>query len=87
MEHRAYDPETDYQPLDSFAWPGGYPILYWDETNSDAFCGRHAWSIVVREDVPLTAEIFYEGPPTWCAEGSHEIESAYGDPDAEKETD
>jgi hypothetical protein len=80
-EHeRHYDPDGDVKPLDEFAWPGGYPIAYYSE-DGDTFCGRHAWAVIVREDVAMSRDIFYEGPAEWCAEGSHEIPSAYGDPE------
>lgn len=82
-EPRTFDPETDRAPLDSYAWPGGYPIIYWDTANGDGFCGKHAWPVLVREDpMPnLEAAIFWEGAPEWCEEGSHWIDSAYGDPE------
>ena len=81
MEARSYDADTDYQPLDSYAWPGGYPIIYVDTDNGDVFCGKHVWPIIVREDAPMVRDIYYEGADEWCAEGSHAIPSAYGDPD------
>lgn len=77
---RPYDPDRDPQPLDTFAWPGGYPILYVTE-DGGTFCGAHAWAVIVREDVPMARDILWEGPAEWCEEGSHPIPSAYGDPD------
>lgn len=75
-----YDPDSHRSPLDEYAWPGGYPIAYYTE-DGDVFCGRHAWAIVIREDEPMVRDVHWEGPAEWCAEGSHEIPSAYGEDD------
>lgn len=67
---------TSDDKLPAYAWPGGYPIIYWCH-DSDILCadcatelgGLSGWMI------------FYEGPNEYCAECGKEIESAYGDPD------
>ena len=84
MEPRSYDPDRDPSPLAEYAWPGGYNITYWDTDTAEAICPKHAWALLVREEPEptLVAEIYWEGPPEWCVEGSHWIESEYGDPDS-----
>lgn len=73
--------------LPSYAWPGGYPILY--TSQGDTVCPDCANDI----DDPQTAAdldgyfIHYEGLPEFCGGCNKEIESAYGDPDAEEEED
>jgi hypothetical protein len=73
-----------------FAWPGGYPIVAFMEDgeimcpeccakNRDAILEaerRDSWRIA-------GADIFWEGPPVNCCNCNREIESAYGDPEAE----
>lgn len=90
--YRPYDPaDTDSVPLDAFAWPGGYSVVYWtaDETNGDvgtALCPAHAWVEIVQRDTPLVRETYDEGPPLLC-EGDtsrpHYVIASYGDPDAD----
>ena len=62
--------------LPAFAWPGGYPILYYDQ-DGDEYCADCA------EDDPLVtdASVYYEGPPVRCVECRTLLKSAYGDPD------
>ena len=69
-----------------YAWPGGYPILYFDRCG-DALCadcaGRARFLSAVRDGkaARLTGDIYYEGPPVDCAECGRTVASAYGDPD------
>jgi hypothetical protein len=65
---------------DSFA-DGGYPIIYVSR-EGDVFCGKCAPRHVSRE----TGSPFYEGSPEFCADCNEEIESAYGDPDADDDS-
>lgn len=73
----------------AFAWPGGYPILYMlgdceplcaacanGENGSEASVDHEdtQWRIV-------SADVYWQGPPTQCAHCNASIESAYGDPD------
>lgn len=72
--------------LPSWAWPGGYPILYVDGDN-ETLCADCATVVLDQEDPfpashrPTTWFIHYEGPPEYCARCNKEIESAYGDPE------
>ena len=66
------------EELPAFAWPGGYPIVYY-LGDGDAICSKcvndyHSYKQVKYGDV------YWEGPPEECAECGAEIESAYGDP-------
>lgn len=73
-------------PLAKFAWPGGYPIVHYVE--SDAFCPacaeriRDFGALDVSFD-RVHSDIYYEGPPLacdgWC--DGPRILSAYGDPE------
>ena len=65
--------------LPSYAWPGGYQIIYLDKDNC-ALCPACA-----NADLGSVKswEIYYEGPTTPCDECNCMIESAYGDPDSE----
>jgi hypothetical protein len=78
--------------LASFAWPGGYPIIYIAD-DGGVFCpdcanGKNG------SDASFDAEpgsgwrieagdIFYEGAPITCDHCATTIESAYGDPETE----
>lgn len=75
--------EWDNSPLrfPAFAWPGGYPIIYLDHDN-EVLCADCATK--ERADVEAY-DVFYEGAPVYCAECNVEIESAYGDPEADNE--
>lgn len=73
----------------SFAWPGGYPIIYLDKNNS-VFCPDCANDIDPNGEIPddpiIAGDIFYEGAPMECDGGCGKmIESAYGDPDEDDE--
>lgn len=75
--------------LPSFAWPGGYPLVYVCR-DGEVVCADCAVENIVygewsHSDDVLGADVFYEGPPEYCANCNREIESAYGDPDAEEE--
>ncbi len=62
--------------LTTFAWPGGYPVIYIDQ-------GEVLCSVCANDYKPalLAAGIHWEGQPETCADCNAEIESAYGDPD------
>lgn len=72
---------------------GGYPLILYT-TSSDVLCcdcvknnyrqiststHARAWDGWAASGV----DIYYEGPPAYCANCNAEIESAYGDPEAE----
>lgn len=84
--------------LMSYAWPGGYPIYYLTEdsgvlcpncANGDNGSEAHTESEDCdhcpddRQWLIVAADIHWEGPPMDCDHCGGEIESAYGDPDAE----
>ncbi len=79
----------------SWAWPGGYPIVYFtkdgvilcpdcanQKNGSEATQGHEypEWDLV-------GCDIHYEGPPEVCDHCHAQIESAYGDPDELDEDD
>lgn len=84
----AKDPDGD-DKLPAFAWPGGYPILYYckDGTELCPDCANLALENfgVGEEDKPKLADVYYEGPSVFCGHCNKEVESAYGDPDAPEE--
>ncbi len=67
--------------LVSFAWPGGYPIIYLCK-DGGVVCPQCAnendWN---GEQGVENGDIFWEGPAMSCDNCNAEIESAYGDPD------
>lgn len=82
--------------LPAFAWPGGYPICYY-ASDGGIFCpdcanGKNGSECRLSDgpddcqDGWLVAfsDIHWEGPPEICCHCGAEIESAYGDPDAEE---
>jgi hypothetical protein len=90
--YKEYEQVDTDKPLDnttnnlqSYAWPGGYPIVYL--TADMAICcpkcanKKNDWE----DDEVNEYFIHYEGPPEICEFCNAEIESAYGDPDDEKD--
>lgn len=81
----------------AYAWPGGYPIIYVME-DSDVLCppcvngenGSEVGSPDVDGDPQWTVAVcdcYWEGPVLYCGHCGGEIESAYGDPDEETESE
>lgn len=68
--------------LDRYA-DGGYPFVYY-QADGSVFCVNCANQVDCTEPI-IGADIFYEGAPEICEGCGKEIESAYGDPDAEPE--
>lgn len=67
--------------LPAYAWPGGYPLVY-HSSDGSVFCPDCANQ--TDAEPPITgALIHWEGQPEVCSGCGKEIESAYGDPDAE----
>lgn len=64
------------------AWPGMYPVIYLAADNS-TLCAKCANAEESNGGQIVDAMAYMEGPPTYCDECNAEIESAYGDPDAE----
>jgi hypothetical protein len=81
---REYDPkDTDHVPLDAFAWPGGYSVLYVADDGGE-FCAAHAWEEIVERDTPMSRMTYDEGPPVMCDGDQsipHYVIASYGDPD------
>lgn len=66
--------------LPAYAWPGGYPIVYFCR-DGEEICPTCANS--GDENLEIVGyDVFYEGAPMVCACGA-EVESAYGDPEEE----
>src|SRR5882724_8380738 len=78
------------EQLPSYAWPGGYPVLYLAKDNG-VLCPKCANAFDPERDndeqlEPMTFDIHYEGAPAVCEHCYTEIESAYGDPETEQPT-
>ena len=73
--------------LPAYAWPGGYTILYLAKDNG-ILCPKcaNAFNPATDNDEqlePVAYDVYYEGPTEYCEHCNAEIESAYGDPEAE----
>jgi hypothetical protein len=68
----------------NFAWPGGYPIVFLTD-DGDCLCAECAKRVFIMEKIDVSADCYYEGPAMFCDGCNREIESAYGDPESEKE--
>jgi len=81
-------PRNDDGTLQSFAWPGGYPIFYLAADNGilcpDCANGKNGSECQNPECQDedqwriVAAEIHWEGEPLVCEHCNGEIESAYG---------
>lgn len=81
-----------------FAWPGGYRKLFVmsDGELMHFNCVRENLREVLtaQRESPYEhsgwrvegVEVYWEGPSMFCCQCNEEIESEYGDPDAEEET-
>ena len=70
--------------LITYAWPGGYPILYLD-CEDNVMCPACAQEALAGGGmIPLAYFVHYEGAPEYCSDCNEMVESAYGDPDEEK---
>ncbi len=69
--------------LPPVVWPGGYPIIYLDK-GGITLCAVCANEDEVHGSPAVTWFIHYEGPPVICQGCSVGIESAYGDPDVDR---
>jgi hypothetical protein len=68
--------------LPAYAWPGGYPIVYYTEEGL-TLCHRCANDPDTSDPV-ADADVYWEGPAIVCEDKGETIESAYGDPDEEE---
>ena len=73
--------------LDVYAWPGGYQMMYY--INGNPVCPKCIMKVLREEHFTgsdgILRDVFYEGAPENCTECGEEIESAYGDPDADED--
>lgn len=68
-----------------YAWPGCYPMVYVTERGGE-LCPACASDDAENADDPvIDGDVYWEGPTRFCDGCCEEIESAYGDPDAEDE--
>lgn len=65
-------------PLATYAWPGGYPVVYYDAQDWDTLCAACATEFR-HGGGQLLSDIYWEGPSLECANCGEEIQSAYGD--------
>jgi hypothetical protein len=63
--------------LPSWAWPGGYPILYIDH-DGETICPKCANDDDWSDKAIVGYFVHYEGEPEICANCNAQIESAYG---------
>lgn len=74
--------------LAAYAWPGGYPIVWYASldgrtTDADPLCAECATNAKDRGELVTGCDVYWEGPSEFCAHCGAEIPSAYGDPDKE----
>ena len=69
--------------LPAYAWPGGYPVVYYAK-DMGVLCPKCANGRDNDEQLkPVACDVHYEGRPEICEHCNAEIESAYGDPEAD----
>lgn len=66
----------------SYAWPGGYPVLYVTRDNL-TICPTCANRDVDMSQEVIAGFVFEEGAPHKCEDCGEFVESAYGDPSEE----
>lgn len=79
--------------LPSYAWPGGYALVYYTADGSElcAECARMAEREGLSGDPDdpqgnlVGASVYWEGPALQCDHCYKEMPSEYGDPDAEEQ--
>jgi len=73
--------------LPAYAWPGGYPIIYYTEDGGelcpDCANGKNNSEADPTHYDPqwklIAGDVYWEGPPIQCAHCNKDIESAYGE--------
>lgn len=79
--------------LPRWAWPGGYPVIYVTDDGGTLCpgCANGENGSLASEDAdPHSgwklegADVHWEGPPEVCDHCGANVDSAYGDPDAEE---
>ncbi len=69
------------ETLPAFAWPGGYPLFYFDEENN-ILCPKCANRSEEYNSPVHEVDVNYEDPSLHCDNCSKRIESAYAEDDA-----
>jgi hypothetical protein len=77
--------------LPSFTSVGGYPLIYLTRGN-DVLCADCATEQIdagndTNDDPVVNVDPYFEGADEICANCNKHIESAYGDPDADDDTE
>lgn len=78
------DIRDDRGLLPSYAWPGGYQIIYHTK-DGGIICPECANREVDASQEVIAYDVFYEGAPLNCDDCNTLIESAYGDPEEPEE--
>lgn len=86
--------EVSREPLPAYAWPGGYPLVYWC-VDGEPLCAACVNAEIGLVDVArrdrdrqwdvVGMDVHWEGEPLVCAHCGEEVESAYGESDADDE--
>ena len=79
MNLQALRESTPDGMLPEFAWPGGYPLVYYTRDGL-MICARCANKPDTSDPV-IDGDVYWEGPALVCDDEGELIESAYGDPD------
>lgn len=74
-------PRDDDGKLSAYAWPGGYPIYYFD-AEGNVLCPTCANKDGYSSPV-VAADVNYEDASLFCDDCSTRIESAYAEDEAE----
>lgn len=71
--------------LPAFAWPGGYPLIYITADGSTICpdCANWEGETWNPEQAAIAGDVYWEGPTIQCEDCNADIESAYGDPEAQ----
>lgn len=72
---------TNHGSLPSYAWPGGYPVFYFDSDNN-TLCPNCA-NKTGYSTYPTAYDVNYEDDSLYCDDCSLRIESAYAEPGPE----
>ena len=67
--------------LVSYAWPGGYPVFYFD-TDNDTLCPDCANKEGMSTEV-VASDVNWEDESLYCDDCSKQIHSAYGEDEEE----
>jgi len=68
--------------LPAYAWPGGYQLIYLTKDGSTV-CPECANKEADDSQAVIGVDVYWEGPAVCCDDCGREIESAYGEVDAE----